>query len=122
MDRIIHFEIPAKNPAGLQKFYSGVFGWKFDKWDGPTDYWMIKTGDDGNPGINGGMDQNSGRVRSVVDIVDVKDLDSTIKKIESMGGKITIPKRAVPGMGWMVYFQDPDGNVFGAFEENTKAQ
>ena len=46
MPRISHFDIPADDPKRAQKFYQDVFGWKFDKWDGPMEYWMVKTGDD----------------------------------------------------------------------------
>ena len=55
MPRITHFDIPSDNPERAQKFYQDIFGWKFDKWDGPMEYWMIRTGDDSQPGINGGM-------------------------------------------------------------------
>ena len=57
MPRITHFEVPADDPARAQKFYSDVFGWKFDKWDGPTEYWMAKTGEDNQPGAWQCVDQ-----------------------------------------------------------------
>ncbi len=47
MPRPIHFEIPAENPERAMQFYSSVFGWKFNKWDGPMDYWVISTGTGG---------------------------------------------------------------------------
>ena len=53
MSRITHFDIPSDDPIRAQKFYSEVFGWKFEKWDGPTDYWIVTTGIK-EPGINGG--------------------------------------------------------------------
>ena len=39
MPRITHFDIPADDPARAQKFYKKVFDWKFEKWDGPMDYY-----------------------------------------------------------------------------------
>ena len=53
--RIVHFEIPADDPGRAIAFYGKAFGWTFDKWDGPMEYWMIKTGD--GPGIDGGVDE-----------------------------------------------------------------
>ena len=44
MPRPIHFEIPAENPERAMEFYSSIFGWKFSKWAGPMDYWVISTG------------------------------------------------------------------------------
>ena len=41
----VHFEIQASNPQALIDYYSGLFGWSFNKWEG-GDYWMIHTGPD----------------------------------------------------------------------------
>jgi predicted enzyme related to lactoylglutathione lyase len=49
MPRIIHFELPADNPERAVEFYSKVFGWKMQKWEGPTEYWLVSTGDAGQP-------------------------------------------------------------------------
>ena len=38
------------------------------------------------------------------------------------GGIVITPKHAVPGVGYMVYFKDPEGNVFGLMEEDPSAQ
>src|SRR5215471_9471620 len=54
MNRPIHFEIPAEKPERAMKFYEKVFGWKFERWNGPMEYWNISTGDS-QPGINGGL-------------------------------------------------------------------
>lgn len=48
------FEIPADDPGRAAKFYDDVFGWKV-KWDGPIDYWLVTTGEDEEPGINGAI-------------------------------------------------------------------
>ena len=55
MPRPTHFEIPSDNPERAISFYEAIFGWKFQKWEGPMPYWMITTGPDSEPGINGGM-------------------------------------------------------------------
>lgn len=49
------FEIPADDPGRAAKFYDDVFGWKVKKWDGPADYWLVTTGEDEEPGINGAI-------------------------------------------------------------------
>ena len=41
MPRIIHFELPADNPERAVMFYGDVFGWQFNKWGGPMDYWLV---------------------------------------------------------------------------------
>lgn len=56
MNRITHFEIYTADPETVQPFYADVFGWKFQKFEGgPIEYWLVTTGDDKEPGINGGM-------------------------------------------------------------------
>jgi len=45
MNRPIHFEIPAEKPERAIQFYEKVFGWKFERWNGPMEYWNISTGD-----------------------------------------------------------------------------
>jgi len=51
----------------------------------------------------------------------VKSLDGTIKKIEERGGRICVPKMAIPRVGWLAYAEDPQGNVFGIVEPDSKA-
>src|SRR5258705_1814619 len=55
MSRVVHFEIPAENPERAAVFYKKTFGWKVEKWPGPMEYWMVNTGSDSAPGINGGV-------------------------------------------------------------------
>ena len=85
MPRIIHFDIPADDPARAQKFYQDIFGWKFDKWNGPMEYWMAKTGDDKQPGINGGLAKRMPGQTGVTNTIDVPSVDEFAKKIESKG-------------------------------------
>ena len=38
MPRVVHFEIPADDLGRAQRFYGDVFGWQFQKWDGPMQH------------------------------------------------------------------------------------
>lgn len=126
MTRAVHFEIQASNPQALIDFYGGLFGWSFNKWEG-GDYWMIHTGPDDKPGINGGLlprrgpvPENMAAVNAFVITVDVEDIDAAIGKAQS-GGVVVVPKMAVPGIGWLAYVKDPDGNIFGMMEADISA-
>jgi catechol 2,3-dioxygenase-like lactoylglutathione lyase family enzyme len=55
MPRVVHFEIYADDPEAVCPFYEDVFGWQIKKWNGPQEYWLVTTGGEGEPGINGGM-------------------------------------------------------------------
>jgi predicted enzyme related to lactoylglutathione lyase len=45
-----------------------------------------------------------------------------MKKLEQSGGKICVPKMAIPNVGWLAYAADPAGNVFGIIEPDTNAK
>ena len=126
MPRVCHFEIYADNPERASGFYSSLFGWTFSKWDGPMEYWMVTTGPDSEPGINGGMMRRNHVIQgdsviAFICTVDVADIDATIAKITELGGLIAVPKMAVPGVGWMAYGKDTEGNLFSVMQMDEKA-
>jgi hypothetical protein len=122
MPRVVHFEVEAERPEQIIKFYEQVFGWKVEKWEGPIEYWLITTGTEEEPGIDGGLSRRSDGEPSTVNTIDVPSVDEYIKKVENNGGSIVRPKMAVPGVGWMAYFKDPDGNMFGMMERDESAK
>ena len=122
MPRVVHFEIDAKKPDRAVSFYEKVFDWKIEKWKGPVDYWLITTGNAKEPGIDGGLSKRTEDKPSTVNTIDVPSVDKFAKKILENGGKIVRPKMAVPGVGWMVYFEDPEGNVWGLMESDESAR
>lgn len=123
MNRITHFEIYTANPETVRPFYQNVFGWKFQKFEGgPMEYWLITTGADNEPGINGGMTRpREGQSPGTVNTVAVESLDQTIKKVEQAGGKLCVPKMAIPKVGWLAYAEDPAGNVVGIIQPDEEA-
>ena len=122
MPRVAHFEIPADDPERAVKFYQNVFGWKADKWAGPMEYWLVKTGESKEPGIDGGIVKRGGMTGVTTNTVNVTDLDASIKKIEAAGGKVVAPRMSVPGVGYMAYCKDTEGNVFGIMQADTTAK
>ena len=122
MPRVVHFDINAQDPERAMKFYTEAFGWWFQKWNGPFEYWLVMTGKEDQPGIDGGLTKGEVKQGSTVNTLDVASIDNAIKKVEKAGGKIIRPKSAIPGVGWMAYFADTEGNEFGIMESdmNTK--
>ena len=120
MSRVVHFEILADNPDNVLSFYNEVFGWQSQKWDGPMDYWLVNTGEN-EGGINGGIAKKQEGFPSVVNTVAVASVDDFVGKIESAGGSIAVPKMAIPGVGWMAYGTDPEGNMFGIMQSDESA-
>jgi predicted enzyme related to lactoylglutathione lyase len=121
MPRISHFDIPADDPERAQKFYREVFDWKFEKWDGPMDYWMATTGTE-EPGINGGLSKRMSGQIGISNTINVTSLDDYSKKIIEKGGQLIVPKMAIPKIGWFAQCTDTEGNMFGIIEMDEKAQ
>jgi len=54
--------------------------------------------------------------------VGVPSIDEALMKIVDAHGKIVMPKGAVPGMGYVAYASDTEGNVFGLFQNDPNAK
>jgi len=128
MPRVVDFEIHAEDPDRAEKFYIALFGWKFAKWGGPLDYRVIVTGPETEKGINGGLIKRMGAapakgqaVNAFVCTVEVPDLDARVAKATSLGAAIALPKMAIPGVGWLAYIHDTEGNILGLMQPDSAA-
>ena len=129
MPRPIHFEIHASDPERVQHFYRKLFGWQFQKWEGPMEYWLVTTGPDTEPGINGGLLRRQGSpavdgqaVNAYVCTVGVDSVDKAVATAGELGGTVAVPKMPVTGMGWIAYVKDPDGNIVGMMQMDPSAR
>jgi hypothetical protein len=122
MPRPIHFDLSADNPERAMGFYKEVFGWKFEKWNGPMEYWMVTTGDEKEPGINGGLTRKGESGMPNMNTVSVTSVDEFSKRIADKGGKILTPKMPIPGIGWFATCQDTEGNTFGIMQNDPSAK
>jgi len=122
MPRPIHFDISAENPEQATRFYADVFGWQFQKWEGPMDYWLISTGTNGELGIDGGLSRRNGHGIATVNTVGVPSADEYVERITRAGGSVLMPKSAIPGVGWFAMCADPEGNSFGIMQDDPQAR
>jgi uncharacterized protein len=128
MPRVIHFEIHADEPERAIRFYHSVFGWDFTPIKTmPVDYWIIKTGEPQQPGIDGGLLRRSKAVdgtaiTAFVCTVAVSDLDQYLMKVVTSGGQRTVNRMAIRGIGWLAYCKDTEGNLFGMLQADAAAK
>jgi hypothetical protein len=129
MPRPVHFEIQAGDPERAIAFYNALFGWTFNKWEGPPDYWLIKTGEANTRGIDGGLLPRRGpapaamqAVNAFVCTADVVDLDASVLRVGELGGTIVVPKMAIQTVGWLAYASDTEGNIFGMMQMDSAAK
>lgn len=130
MPRPIHFEIHAQDPERAIRFYGDLFGWNFAKWEGPMDYWLINTGAENEPGINGGLMRRMSppptdgqAVNAFVCTIGVTDLDEVVNKATgTLGGALALPKMPIPHIGWLAYVKDSEGNILGLMQSDPNVK
>ncbi|MBX3348744.1 MAG: VOC family protein [Nitrospira sp.] len=119
---ICWFEVPADDLKRAQKFYKGMFGWKFAKLPAAiADYWHIDTGGpDASP--DGGMMPRMHPQQPITNYVSVPSVSKAATKVEKLGGTVCKQKTAVPGMGYFAICLDTEGNTFALWEMNDRAK
>ena len=123
MPTITHFMVSAKDMERAKKFYTELFGWKIEKIPGPMDYYEIETTDeDGKKGLDGGLGKRENPPDAIVNYIDVSSIDEYTAKVEKLGGKIVMPKTAVPGIGYAAVCIDTENNTFGLWECDEDAR
>ena len=115
MARVVHFEIPSDEPEKSMAFYRDVFGWSYQQF-GTEEYWIAKTGENPTPGIDGAIMKKRHPSQPVVNSILVDSVAEFCKKVVAAGGEIVVPKMAIGEIGFVSYFKDLDGNIFGLAE------
>jgi hypothetical protein len=123
MPTITHFDIPADDLERAKQFYTELFGWKIERAPGPMEYLFIATTNEkGEEGIGGGMAKRDKPQETITNYVDVPSVDAYIAKVEQLGGKVVVPKMAVPTFGYLAVCLDTENNTFGLWETNPDAK
>ena len=118
---LVHFEIPATDPAKISSFYNQLFGWKFNKWEGGSmDYWLISHKDATSPDDTmGGLFKRNNPQEQFLNYVLVKSVDDSVTKATGLGAKVLMAKQEIPNMGWFAVLADPDGNTFALYQSKS---
>jgi predicted enzyme related to lactoylglutathione lyase len=117
--RIVHIEIPSKDLTKNSKFYGDLFGWPITPVS-DFNYAMFDSGE-GSPG--GGfppVDGVTNKTDRLLVYVESEDIEADLKKAESLGGKMLMPKTEIPGFGWFAVFSDPEGNTLALYTGNPE--
>ena len=128
MPTIVYFQIPSDDIERSKEFYNQLFGWKIDKFhesntpEGMENWTVTTTDDKGNKALSGGMSKRQMPQQQITNFIDVKSVDEYSSKVEKLGGKVVVPKTAVPGMGYYAVCVDTENNSFGIFESNESAK
>jgi predicted enzyme related to lactoylglutathione lyase len=128
MANISHFMIPADDVERARHFYSALLGWKIAPvQDTPgmpgmeaMQYHYIRTGAARKGTLNSGGLYKRHKNEPVLDFIEVEDVDAVLAKVEKLGGKITLPKTDIPGVGLTAMVLDSEGNLIGIWKPAQK--
>jgi predicted enzyme related to lactoylglutathione lyase len=128
MANIAHFMIPADNVDRAKRFYHTLLGWKIGPTKNPMDpsmmeemqYHDISTGPAQEGTLNTGGLYKRHMTEPILTFVEVGEIDKVLAKVEKLGGKITMRKEEITGVGLTAMIQDPEGNVIGLWKPEMK--
>ena len=127
MPNVAHFAINADDVQRARQFYEHVFGWTITAW-GPPGFYQIQTNTSGEPrGILGAL-QGRRYLRPGLPTIgfectiSVASIDATASAVVAKGGHVILQKTVIVGVGTLMFFQDPEGNVFGAMQYDPAAE
>jgi predicted enzyme related to lactoylglutathione lyase len=117
MNHLAHFAIHAADVKRAATFYESVFKWKCAGYGdaGVSDEEFVQVFGEGRRPQGAIQSRKFNPVSS--DLVgfecsfEVANVDATARAVEAAGGKIVMKKSAIPGVGWIIKFQDLDGNL-----------
>jgi predicted enzyme related to lactoylglutathione lyase len=122
MNRITHFDFYADDPERAASFYQDVFSWRTEEWTGGTDYWLITTGPDDEPGVDSILGKRHDHSDRATKTVEVVSLDETEARILAAGGRVLGQRQPIPGQGWFSLCADTEGNRFGLMQSDPGAR
>ena len=128
MPTIVYFQIPSDDIERSKEFYNQLFGWKIDKFpesntpEGMENWTVTTTDDKGENALVGVISKRQMPQQQITNFIDVKSVGEYSSKVEKLGGKVVVPKTAVPGMGYYAVCVDTENNSFGIFESNESAE
>jgi uncharacterized protein len=102
---IVYFEIAGPDAAALRTFYSSAFAWDIGAQNAITP--------ESAGGIRGGLREDPAEKLLYLG---VRDINETLTRIESLGGRTIVPRTPVPGVVTFALFTDPAGNRMGLAE------
>ncbi len=87
MNRVVNFDFPTDHPEKAKEFFRDIFDWKFTEWLN-EDYWLVETGSKLRRGINGSMIKRRHPLQVPSIMVQVDNIDVTLRRIVDEGGRI----------------------------------
>jgi hypothetical protein len=116
-----HIALNADDVQRAKAFYEGVFGLRFQPW-GPPDYYQHRSPGAPTIALQSRRELKPGVLMHGAELtLEVDDIAATKAAIEAAGGRVVRPQIYIEGVGKLVYFEDPEGNLLGAMQYDPDA-
>jgi len=111
-------ELMTTNVDAAGKFYSGLFGWKFEpvQMSPEMTYIIIKNGEQMIGGMMAQPKEMAGAPSMWGLYFAVADCDGTVAKATSMGAQVFVPPTDIPNTGRFATLADPQGAAFSVLK------
>jgi predicted enzyme related to lactoylglutathione lyase len=118
---LAHFAINADDVERARGFYKKVFGWSSTAW-GPPGFYQLE-----GAGVIAALQGRRELVKGTRTIgfectIAVDSIDATEKAVLAAGGKIVLARSVIVSVGTLMFFQDTEGNIFGAMQYDQAAE
>jgi len=125
-NKLIHFAIHIDDIERARNFYDGVFDWGFNSY-GQPDFLQIKADKSENGELIGALQSRNyspvpDKLIGLECTIGVENVDEVVERVKNNGGKVLMPKTAIPYVGWIAKFLDTEGNLICAmqYDENSR--
>jgi predicted enzyme related to lactoylglutathione lyase len=120
MAHLMHVAINATDLDASRTFYTGVFDWTAGA-TGWGDFERLYRPDGSDPGVRVALQERrellpGARTNGLEATFAVPDLEAVAAGVARLGGRVVREPAAIPGVGRVLFFADPDGNMAGALQ------
>jgi uncharacterized protein len=112
---IAHFAINADDVEASLRFYGALFGWEFEAY-GPPGFFRMEREAGPIVALQQRRDLGGVRMTGFECTVAVDDVDAVAAAVSANGGRVVMERTTIPGVGDLIFFEDPAGNVAGAIQ------
>lgn len=112
-------DLMTPDAKAAKRFYGALLGWTSE--DRPSDHGVYTMFELDGLYAAGMGEMNEEMKRGGVppawsSYVTVEDVDASCKRVEQLGGRVTMPRHDIPGAGSMAFVADPAGAVFALWQ------
>jgi hypothetical protein len=116
---IAHFAINADDVDGSLRFYRALFGWQFEPY-GPPGFFRMARDEGPVVAIQQRRELGGVRMTGFECTVEVDDVGAVADAVVANGGRLVMERTTIPGVGDLVFFEDPAGNLAGAIQYTAR--